>query len=101
VAVRHKKQFVFGLVSGAVILAGLMYTEPYRVRASQPREHQGIAQQTCKQIHDANDINEARAIASANAKYLSEAAQQEGSLEQLAERCFVLSGDPGWWLGPQ
>jgi hypothetical protein len=99
--VSHKKQFVVGLVSGAVILVGITYFRTYGVKASEPWEHQGIAHQTCKQIHDAIDISAARAIASANAKYLSDAAQQEGSLDKFAERCFAISGDPGWWLGPQ
>jgi hypothetical protein len=62
----HKK-FVIGLALGATILAGLVYIWPNRVEAPpQQWSHQGIVQQICKQIHDANDINEARAIASTN-----------------------------------
>jgi hypothetical protein len=99
---RLRKKFVIGLALGATVLAGLVSINANRVQAPpQQWSHQGITQQTCKQIHDANDINEARAIASTNAKYLAEAAQREGSLDRFAERCFALSGDLGWWLGQQ
>jgi hypothetical protein len=98
----RKKGFVAGsLASGAIILTLIIYPKPQEVNAPEQRLPQSIAQQTCKQIHNADDIDSARAIASANAKYLSEAAAHEGSLDKFAERCFIISADPGWWLGQE
>jgi hypothetical protein len=100
-ALSRRKGFTGPMASGAIILTLIIYPKTLEVSAPERRLHQSIAQQTCIQIHNADDINSARAIAAANAKYLFEAAEQEGSLDKFAERCFIISADPGWWLGEQ